>query len=457
MTYQTVNPATGKLVQSYAEHTDVAVQKALKAAHTLYGSPWSKGPVGPRLKVLEKLADLLEARADGLAKVAVSEMGKLIGEARGEVQLVAEIARYYATNGEKFMAATPVETDRGRAWVEHHPIGVLVAIEPWNMPYYQLMRVLAPNFVVGNPVLAKPAPITPACALELAALVKEAGAPDGAWTNIFASNDQIATLLADERVRGVALTGSERAGAAVAAEAGRHLKKSVLELGGNDAFVVLDDADLELAVALGKGSRLAVTGQLCIAAKRFILHKAIADTFLEKLTSAFQAVKIGDPMDETTGLGPLSSRSALEGLTKQLEAAVRNGAKIHYGGEKVGGDGWYFPPTILTQVARQNPAYYEEFFGPVAQVYIVDNDEEAVRLANDSRYGLGGAIISRDTDRAARLASQIETGAIWINSAADSRPELPFGGTKNSGYGRELAEQGVREFANQKLIVVSGG
>ncbi len=454
MAYQTVNPANNKLIKEYSSHTDADVEAALSTADALYHSDWSKGSIDKRLAVLHKLADLIDSRTEELAKIASVEMGKLIAQSRGEVKLCAQIARYYADNAKQFLAPVKYPSEMGEAWVEHHPIGVVMAVEPWNFPYYQLMRVLAPNLAAGNPLLAKHASIVPHCAETFAHLVREAGAPDGAWTNLFISSDQVANIIADDRVQGAALTGSEKAGSIVAAQAAKHIKKSTLELGGNDVFVVLDDADLEKAVKIGVNARLANAGQVCTAAKRFIVHEKVAEQFLTKYTEAFRAITIGDPLDENTRLGPLSSKEALETLTKQVDEAVKNGATLHYGGKPVQREGSFFEPTILTNITRDNPAYFEEFFGPVAQVYVVKNDDEAVKLANDSHYGLGGAVFSKDIDRAKKMASRIETGMVWINWLTDTAPELPFGGVKRSGYGRELSDLGIKEFVNQKLVVI---
>ncbi|EIS5429082.1 aldehyde dehydrogenase family protein [Salmonella enterica] len=380
MAYQTVNPANNQLIKEYPPHTDVDIEAALQKADALYHSDWSKGEIDQRLPVLHKLADLIDSRVEELAKIASQEMGKLIEQSRGEVKLCAQIARYYADNAKQFLAPVPYKTEFGDAWVEHHPIGVIMAVEPWNFPYYQLMRVLAPNLAAGNPVLAKHASIVPHCAETFAHLVREAGAPEGAWTNLFISSDQVANIIADPRVQGAALTGSEKAGSAVAAQAAKHIKKSTLELGGNDVFVVLDDAD--------------------------------------------------------------------------LEKAVKNGATLHVGGKPLESKGNFFEPTILTNITRDNPAYFEEFFGPVAQMYVVKDDDEAVKLANDSHYGLGGAVFSQDIERAKRMASRIETGMVYINWLTDTAAELPFGGVKRSGFGRELSDLGIKEFVNQKLVVV---
>ncbi|WP_288880480.1 NAD-dependent succinate-semialdehyde dehydrogenase [uncultured Kosakonia sp.] len=454
MAYQTVNPFNNQLIKAYPNHSDADIEATLRQADALYHSEWAKGSIDQRLPVLHKLADLLESHQEELAKIATQEMGKLIAQSRSEVQICAQIARYYADNAEKFLAPVKYDTELGDAWVEHHPIGIIMAVEPWNFPYYQLIRVLAPNLAAGNPVICKHASIVPHCAEAFAHLVREAGAPEGAWTNLFISSDQVSAIIADPRVQGAALTGSEKAGSAVASQAAKHIKKSTLELGGNDVFIVLDDADLEKAVKTGVQARLANAGQVCTAAKRFIVHQKVADQFLRQFTDAFQQVKMGDPLDESTTLGPLSSKDALETLSKQVSEAVQKGAKLHFGGKPANSEGNFFEPTILTHITRDNPAYFEEFFGPVAQVYVVQDDEEALRLANDSHYGLGGAIFSRDIERAKGLASRIETGMVYINWLTDTAAELPFGGVKRSGFGRELSDLGIKEFVNQKLVVV---
>lgn len=455
MPYQTVNPFNNQLIKEYTPHNDDQVEMALAQADALYHSEWAKGDINQRLPVLHKLADLMESRVEELANIASVEMGKLIAQSRGEVKLCAQIARYYADNAQKLLAPVRYESSLGEAWVEHHPIGVLMAVEPWNFPYYQLMRVLAPNLAAGNPVLVKHASIVPHCAEAFEKLVHEAGAPKGAYTNLYISQDQVADIIADDRVQGVALTGSEKAGSIVAAQAAKKLKKATLELGGNDVFVVLDDCDLDKAAKVGAQARLNNAGQVCTAAKRFIVQEKVAEPFLQKLTEHFRAVKMGDPLDSATTLGPLSSKSALEELTKQVDEAVKQGAKLHLGGKAVQHDGNFFEPTILTHISRDNPAYFTEFFGPVAQVYVVKDDEEIVKLANDSHYGLGGAIFSSHIERAKQLASRIETGMVYINSLTDTAPELPFGGVKRSGFGRELSDLGIKEFVNQKLVVVS--
>jgi len=455
MAYQTINPTTNDLIKTYPNHTDADIEAALAAAQKLYKSSWAQGPIKPRLQVLERLADLIDARAEELARICVQEMGKLISDARDEVWIIAEIARFYARKAEEFLAPIKVDSSLGEAWIRHDPLGVMMVVEPWNFPYYQLMRVFAPNFAAGNPVISKHASIVPHCASVFEELVNEAGAPKGAWANLFITSSQVANIIADDRVVGAAMTGSEGAGAAIATQAAKHLKKSTLEMGGNDVFVVLDDADIIKAVEAGVFSRLHISGQECICAKRFVLHEKIADEFMARFTKAMKAVKIGDPMDEETRLGPLSSADASAGLVKQVQRAVDAGATLLLGGKQMDRPGNFFKPTILTNVTRDNPAYFEEFFGPVAQMYVVKSDDEIVELANDSRFGLAGAIFSKNIERAKALAARIETGAIWINTFASTAPELPFGGVKRSGYGRELSHLGIKEFVNQKLVLIS--
>lgn len=455
MAYKSTNPATGEIVAEFPNHSDEEIENAIAKADAVYRSDWSRGPIERRLAVLSRLADLVDSRAEELARVAVREMGKRISEARWEVEETARIARHFADNAARMLAPEKIETDQGDAWIEFHPIGVVVAIEPWNFPYYQLVRVAAPAIATGNPVLVKPAGIVPQCARLFEELILEAGAPRGAWTTVLAGKDQVAKLLQDDRVQGVTLTGSEQAGSIVAAEAGRNLKKSVLELGGSDIFAVLDDADLDRAAEIGSAARLTVAGQVCTAAKRFLVHEKVAESFIEKLVQRFGAMRMGDPMNESVDLGPLSSVSARDNLAEQVRNAVAAGARVLRGGNALQGDGAYFEPTILTDVTRDNPAYFEEFFGPVAQVHIVEDDDALVELANDSPFGLGGSIFSANIARAKALASRIEAGMVWINAMTGGGPELPFGGVKRSGYGRELAESGIKELVNQKLVVVA--
>ena len=454
MTYATINPFTEELVKEYPQHDADQVEHALATADAVFRSDWSRGPIERRLAVLAELARLLTERREEFAIAISTEMGKLIGQSRAEMILCAQIARYYADNAKEFLKSVPNASTAGNAWVQHHPIGVLMAVEPWNFPIYQLIRVAAPAIAVGNPVLMKHAEIVPHCAALFEAAVRDAGAPEGVVTNLYITPDQVAGLIDDDRVQGVALTGSERAGSAVAARASEKLKKSTLELGGNDVFIVLEDADIAKAAEIGAFARLMNAGQVCTAAKRFILHEAIAEQFLKAFSQHMKQVSMGNPFEATTTLAPLSSQRALDTLARQVDNAVSMGATLLFGGKRADRSGFFFEPTIITNIERSNSAYFEEFFGPVAQVYVVKDDDEAATLANDSRFGLGGSIFSGDVGRAQRLASRIETGMIWINAATDSLAELPFGGVKHSGFGRELGDVGIMEFVNRKLVVV---
>ncbi|MFV5503479.1 NAD-dependent succinate-semialdehyde dehydrogenase [Acinetobacter sp. 226] len=453
MAYQSINPFTNQKLKDYPTHSDQDIQHALDTAEKILKSEWSQ-QVDTRIEVLRKLATNMRAQKSELAKLMTQDMGKLIKQSEGEIETCAKIAEYYADHAKEFLAPVSYQTDLGEAWVEHHPLGIIMAVEPWNFPFYQLMRVFAPNCAIGNPVLAKHAGIVPQCAEAFEQLILDAGAPKGVWTNLFISSDQVAEVIADKRVRGVALTGSEGAGSAVAEQAGKHLKKSTLELGGNDVFIVLDDADLEKAIKIGCQARVNNTGQVCTAAKRFILHEKIAEEFKAGMIKVFEGLKIGDPLDPETTLGPLSSADALEKLTEQVDKAVEYGAKVVTGGKPYEHAGNFYQPTILENISRDNPAWYEEFFGPVAQIYVAKDEDEIVSIANDSNYGLGGVIHSQDIERAKKLASRVETGMIWINWYTDTAPELPFGGIKNSGYGHELSIDGFREFVQKKLVVV---
>jgi len=339
--------------------------------------------------------------------------------------------------------------------VENEPLGVLFCVEPWNFPYYQLARVAGPDLMTGNVLIIKHAPNVPQCALAFEKLFLDAGAPEGVYTNVFLSNEQAAKAIADPCIKGVALTGSERAGSAVAAEAGQALKKTTMELGGSDAFIVLDDADMDTAVKWGVWGRMNNTGQCCVAAKRFVLHEKIADTFLKRFRKELEALVPGDPMDPKTTLGPLCTKGALELVEKQIKTAVDGGAKVLVGGKRLNRTGYFLEPTILTDITPENPAFHMEFFAPVALIFRVKNDKDAIALANDSPYGLGGSVITEDIERGKRIARQIETGMVFINQATWTAPDLPFGGVKNSGYGRELSDLGISEFVNKKLIRVA--
>ena len=453
--YQTINPYTENLVKSFAEHTDAQLEAIIAKAEQTYAKDWSLRPLAARKAIVKKAASILREKLDEFAKPITLEMGKLFTEAQGEVQLSADILEYYADNAEKFLAPRKLKVDEGEATIENEPLGVLFCVETWNFPYYQLARVVGPNLMAGNTLIVKHAPNVPQCALAFEKLFLDAGAPIGAYTNVFLSNEQAATAVADKRIKGVALTGSERAGSAVASEAGQALKKTTMELGGSDAFIVLDDADMDTAVKWGVWGRMNNTGQCCVAAKRFILDEKIADTFLGRFKKELEKLVPGDPMDSRTTLGPLCTEGALDRVREQIKTAVDGGAKVSLGGKRLDRTGYFLAPTILTDITPQNAAFHQEFFGPVALIFRVKNEKEAIDLANDSPYGLGGSVITKDIERGKRVARQIDTGMVFINRATWTAPDLPFGGVKNSGYGRELSDLGIGEFINKKLIRVA--
>ena len=453
MPYESINPYSGKRVKQFADHTEAEVEKAVAQAQACF-MLWKKKTFAERAAVLSKAARILRSRTEEFAGLITLEMGKLIAESRGEVALSADIIDYYAERAEGFLAPQTLAPHSGEATVESSSIGVLFGIEPWNFPYYQLARFVAPNLMIGNVVMVKHAPCVPQCALAFVALFKEAGAPDGAYTNLFLSNDQAEHLIDDPRIKGVALTGSERAGTVVAAQAGKNLKKSTMELGGSDAFIVLEDAEIDKTVEWAVWGRMNNTGQCCVAAKRFIVVDKVADQFITKFQAALEALTPGDPLDAKTTLGPLCSEAALLNLLDQVKRSVAAGARLLTGGSRLNRTGAFMQPSILTDIKKGTPAYVEEFFGPVALFFRVANEDEAVALANDSKYGLGGSVFTADIERGKRVASRIETGMVFVNHPTWTAPELPFGGIKNSGYGHELASQGIQEFVNKKLVCV---
>jgi succinate-semialdehyde dehydrogenase / glutarate-semialdehyde dehydrogenase len=415
---------------------------------------WRRRTPEERAAVVGRAAELMNERRDELAALITREMGKRIEEAAGELMLSAMILDYYAKNGPRFLEPKQIEVLKGEAIVENEPTGVLLAIEPWNYPFYQAVRVAGPNLVLGNTILLKHAEVNPQCALAIEQLFRDAGAPEGVYTNVFLKIPDVEQVIAHRHVEGVTLTGSERAGSSVASLAGKHLKKSVLELGGSDPFIVLDTDNLGATVKAATMGRMQNSGQACIAAKRLIVPEDIYEPFVEGLRQAFSTFSPGDPADPSTSLAPLSSERAAQDLHAQIQDAVDKGATVVIGGGRPDHPGAFVEPTILTDVTPEMRAYSEELFGPAAVVYKVRDEEEAVALANNSRFGLGAAVFSSDVDRARSVADRIEAGMVWVNQPTGSFPELPFGGTKRSGYGRELSELGMFEFANKRLIRV---
>ena len=454
MTYQSVNPYDGRILKTFEELTDRQLETALATATACFDT-WRHTTFAERAAVATKAAAIMRARVDEFSRPVTLEMGKLFDQARGEVVLSADIIDYYAKNAERFLAPQQLTASSGEAQVESRPIGVLFGVEPWNFPYYQLARFAAPNLMAGNVVMVKHAGCVPQCAIAFEKLWLEAGAPAGAYTNLLISFDQVARVIDDPRIKGVALTGSVEAGKIVAARAGQNLKKSTMELGGSDAFIVLEDADLDKTVEWAVWGKMNNTGQCCVAAKRFIVVEELADRFLAKFQTALAALKPGDPMDRATTLAPLSTEAALVKLLDQVTQAVAKGATVVMGGKRVDRPGAFMQPTILTDITPGNPAFREEFFGPVALFFRVNNEDEAVALANDSEFGLGGSVFTKDVERGKRVASRVDTGMMFVNHPTWTTPDLPFGGIKNSGYGRELASQGIQEFVNKKLVRVA--
>lgn len=454
-TYAVTNPATGVVEATYPTASDAEIQEAIGAAHQGF-TTWSTSEISERVALLERVADIYEERAEELAAIITREMGKPVRQAQGEISIVASIYRYYAKNGPKFLQDEELEVaSGGKALVRKEAVGVLLGIMPWNFPYYQVARFAAPNLMNGNTILLKHAPQCPESALAMEQIFKDAGAPEGAYVNIFATNDQVADIIADRRIQGVSLTGSERAGAAVAEIAGRNLKKVVLELGGSDPFLVMEDADVARSAKLGMRARFGNTGQACNAAKRFIVDSSVYDEFSKALVDQVSGIKMGDPTEAENFVGPLSSAAARDGLAAQVKDAVDKGATVLAGGKPVDGEGAYFEPTVLAGVTEDMRAFSEELFGPVAVLYKVDGEEEAVKLANNTDYGLGASIHTQDAERADRIARQLETGMVAINEPSGTAAELPFGGVKRSGIGRELGKYGMDEFVNHKLVKIS--
>ncbi|MEH0108232.1 NAD-dependent succinate-semialdehyde dehydrogenase [Tersicoccus sp. MR15.9] len=453
--YRSINPATGEVLAEFPTATDEDVERALTSAETAF-QDWRRRTIEERAAVVTRVGQLFAERVDELAAIITEEMGKPLAEARDEVVFCAEIFGYFAERGPALAADQEITASGGgRAVIQRRPVGVLLGIMPWNYPYYQVARFAAPNLVTGNTIVLKHAESCPRSALALQQLMDDAGVPAGAYVNLFASHEQVAEIIADPRVQGVSLTGSERAGAKVAEIAGRNLKKVVLELGGSDPYIVLDSADVAESARSAFATRMGNTGQACNSNKRMIVTADIHDDFVAELTRQAQALTPGDPAAETPGTyAPLSSRAAAENLAAQIRAAVDAGATLHAGGTLVDGPGAYLAPAVLTGVTPEMAAYREELFGPVAVVYRVENDDEALALANDTPYGLGGAVFSTDPERARKVAEELESGMANVNAAEAEGAGMPFGGVKRSGYGRELGPLGMDEFVNKRLLYV---
>lgn len=455
--YQVVNPANGEVVHTFETATDVEVEAAVSGAHDAYVL-WKDVPIAERAKVVSRVGELFVERAADLAVLATEEMGKPLSEARGEAEFCGDIFKYFATEGPGLAADQPIKTfSGGTAVVQKLPIGALLGIMPWNYPYYQVARFAAPNLMLGNTIVLKHAESVPRSALAVQQIMEDAGLPRSAYVNVFASHPQIEQIICDPRIQGVSLTGSERAGAVVASIAGKNLKKCVLELGGSDPYVVLDTDDVDASADVAWNTRISNTGQACNSNKRMIVMDDVFDGFVARLTERARDLRPGNPLEEAEGtFAPLSSRAAAERLAAQVEEAVSKGAKLHAGGILSSAPAAYYSPAVLTGVTKDMRAYREELFGPVAVVYSVSSDDDALELANDTDYGLGGAVFSRDTERAKRVADRLEVGMSNVNSPAGEGAEVPFGGVKRSGFGRELGPLGMDEFVNKRMFYVAG-
>ncbi|GAA1263312.1 NAD-dependent succinate-semialdehyde dehydrogenase [Arthrobacter pascens] len=450
--YHVQNPATGEVVETFETATDGQIEQALKNADAAYRE-WRNRSIQDRAAIVRRVAEIFEERKDELAKIVAQEMGKPLSEGVEEIEFATSIISYYGVHGPSLAVDQEIpSTIPGKAIVENRPVGVLLGVMPWNFPYYQVARFAAPNLVLGNTILLKHAEICPRSALVMQEIMEEAGVPVGAYTNLFASHDQIADIIADPRVQGVSLTGSERAGAIIGEHAGRHLKKAVLELGGTDPMIVLDSDDVAAVAAEAWNFRVYNAGQVCNANKRIIVMDDIYDEFVAELKKLADGLVPGDPLNmPEQSYGPLSSRAAAEQVNEQVQRAVADGATLEIGGELVEGQSAYFSPAVLTGVKRESASFREEIFGPVATVFKVSSDEEALELANDCDFGLGGSVFSRDDARAAKIASQLEVGMTHVNIIAAEAAELPFGGVKRSGFGREMGPLGMGEFVNKRF------
>jgi len=456
MAYATTNPYTGEVLKTFPDATDAEIIKAIENADTAFSS-WKQTSFAARAKIMQKAAYLLREDLAGYAKLLTLEMGKITSEAKAEVELSAAILEYYANNAERLLASEKLvvaDPAEGEAIIVHDPLGVLLAVEPWNFPYYQVARIIAPQLSAGNTMLLKHAGIVPQCAAAFEALMLEAGLPKDVFQNLYAAHSQTEMIISHPLVRGVALTGSEGAGAIVASTAGKALKKSTLELGGADAFVVLADAEMEKTVNWAVFGRHWNGGQVCVSSKRMIIADEVYDDFLEQYTAGVAQLQAGDPFDPATTLAPLSSQSAADELKVKINEAIALGAIATEVGPKVPSQGAFVQPTILTNISEDNPARNWEFFGPVSMLFRAKDEADAIRIANDSPFGLGGSVFTSDPEHGLEIAKQISTGMVFINHPTMVKADLPFGGVRHSGYGRELIGLGIKEFVNHKLIDV---
>ncbi|MEY2546049.1 MAG: succinate-semialdehyde dehydrogenase / glutarate-semialdehyde dehydrogenase [Verrucomicrobiota bacterium] len=454
MAIASINPATGEKLKDFPPHDAPEVERRLQCAADAFGK-WRGEPFAKRAQLMIATASLLEQEKEKFARVITMEMGKLLREAIAEVEKCANCCRFYAENAERFLEDEVVQTQAARSFVRYQPLGPVLAIMPWNFPFWQVFRFAVPALMVGNVGLLKHAANVPQCALAIEDVVRRAGFPEGTFQTLLIESSEAEKVIVDLRVRAVTLTGSEKAGSAVASIAGREIKKAVLELGGSDAFIVMPSADFENALTTGIKSRMINTGQSCIAAKRFFISDQIYNDFLRQFVERVRALKIGDPLEETTDIGPLANEQIRDGVHEQVQKTIAMGAQCLTGGNKIAGAGVFYEPTVLVDVPKDSPAFREEVFGPVASIFRVRDETEAIELANDHVYGLGASVWTNDKKEQELFASELESGMVFFNGMVASDPRLPFGGVKKSGFGRELSAIGIREFTNRKTIWIA--
>jgi succinate-semialdehyde dehydrogenase / glutarate-semialdehyde dehydrogenase len=447
----TINPATGEEVRSFEALSAGEIDEKIQHAVETFGE-YKKTSFEERSRMMLRAAEILEEEAEAFGRLMTSEMGKTLAAATAEAKKSARGCRYYAENAERFMADEEVELEGARAYIRYEPLGPILAVMPWNFPFWQVFRHAAPALMAGNVILLKHASNVPQCALAIEDVIHRAGFPEGAFQTLLISSSQVQDVIDDPRVRAVTLTGSEGAGRSVGAEAGENIKPSVLELGGSDPFIVMPSADLEKAVSTAVTSRTLNNGQSCVNAKRIIVHEEIADEFERRFVESMAALKVGDPMSEDTDMGPLATTQMLEDVDEQVRKSVEAGARVLTGGEPMDEPGNFYPPTVITDIPEDSPAYREEIFGPVASLFRVKDIDEAIRIANDTSFGLSSSAWTSDQQEQERFINEIEAGMVYINRMTESTPEVPFGGAKNSGYGRELSHFGIREFTNIKTV-----
>ncbi len=455
MTFRSINPTSGTIVSSYEEMGQTEVNKTIEKSHAAF-LEWRKTSFGERALLMKKAGSILRSKAKDYGRLMAEEMGKPLKDGRAEAEKCATCCDYFADNAKTFLMPDVIPTDAKKSFVTFQPLGVVLAVMPWNFPFWQVFRFAAPGLMTGNAGLLKHASNVLGCALAIEQIFRDAGFPKSLFRTLMIGSEKVNSVIEHPLVRAVTLTGSGPAGRAVATKAGEMLKKTVLELGGSDAYVILDDVDIDLAATICTKGRLINSGQSCIAAKRFIITEKTRKRFEEEFVKHMRAAKVGDPMEEGTQVGPMARHDLRDDLHKQVEASVKKGAKILCGGKIPKGPGAYYPPTVLTNVKKGMPAYDEELFGPVAAIITAHNEKQAIEIANDSVFGLGGAVIGSDIERAERIATEeIEAGCVFVNDAVRSDPRLPFGGVKESGYGRELSSFGIREFVNIKTVFVA--